>query len=320
MNSLPPEYSFLKIAREDHNHWWCSCPFHDDRRPSFSINKEGDYAGHFRCWACGEHGSPRRFAKLTGQPQLDYGTRVATAIHDYVRRNTRTQKTSPIDFGALNQRCQSGINDGQVQYLAWQIGLSPESLVRLGIGFDGKAFTFPMFDVDGHVIGLRRRFTNSKKVCRRGSKLGLFVPARVDHVQQLLICEGESDLGAALTLGFNAIGRPGCRNCLDLIVEWLNRYHGQSIVIVADNDGPGQQGAKELAGKVLYICPEIRIVTPPAPFNDLRKWLAGGATTSAVIQLIGDTAPVPKKRIVSKWVPHHVYKGPFKKITTTLGV
>ena len=320
MTFIPKPYSSLDTCKEDARYWWLLCPFHDDHRPSMSINKSGDYPGHFRCWSCGQHGSHRRFAQLMGQPQPDYHARVTNAVKDFSRRKTRKSNLSRIDFESLNQQCQQNISDNQVQCLSQQLGVSSKSLTHLGIGYDGAAYTFPMFNIDGRVIGLRRRLKSGRKLCKRGSRLGLFIPNQLDHAtHRLLVCEGEGDTAAALTLGFNAIGRPGCKNCTGLIVDWIKRYHGQSVVIVADNDEPGKHGARELANKILFVSPEIRIIAPPAPFNDIRDWLGGGATISEIVQMIDDTDPVSPKTIISQWVPHRKYKGPFKKITTTIG-
>lgn len=64
---LPEEYRGLEIKRETARRWYFLCPFHDDHRPSMTVERAGRYAGNFKCWACGEGGSPWRFKKLVGQ-------------------------------------------------------------------------------------------------------------------------------------------------------------------------------------------------------------------------------------------------------------
>jgi hypothetical protein len=44
----------------------------------------------------------------------------------------------------------------------------------------------------------------------------------------------------------------------------------RDVVIVADNDGPGQVGAKALQDRIVGLCASVRVWTPPA--KDLREW------------------------------------------------
>lgn len=41
--------------------WLGRCPFHDDRAPSFSVNRED---GFFRCFGCGVHGDALAFREM----------------------------------------------------------------------------------------------------------------------------------------------------------------------------------------------------------------------------------------------------------------
>ena len=85
-----------------------------------------------------------------------------------------------------------------------KLGISANSLKRLRVGWDGKAFTFGMSNDFGKIIGIRRRFPNGSKVSLKGSKTGLFVPTGLSHEGSLLTCEGPTDTAAALDLSFDA--------------------------------------------------------------------------------------------------------------------
>lgn len=41
------------LLKKTGKHWKGLCPFHEDRNPSFYVNRE---LGHYRCWSCGESG------------------------------------------------------------------------------------------------------------------------------------------------------------------------------------------------------------------------------------------------------------------------
>jgi len=91
--------------------------------------------------------------------------------------------------------------------LSKELGVSVQSLRRLGVGSNGAGYTFPMSDAEGKVIGLRTRYPSGGKAAEKGSRNGLFIPADLPDDGLLLICEGPSDTAAALDLGFAAIGR-----------------------------------------------------------------------------------------------------------------
>lgn len=58
------------------------------------------------------------------------------------------------------------------------------------------------------------------------------------------------------------------------------------VVIVRDNDEPGVQGADALARVLVLYSRDVRVVAPPKLVNDLREWVATGATRADVEQLI----------------------------------
>jgi hypothetical protein len=48
------------------------------------------------------------------------------------------------DFNQMAAECQSRLMDDRLQALAHSLNLSAQSLQRLRVGWDGRAFTFPM--------------------------------------------------------------------------------------------------------------------------------------------------------------------------------
>ena len=116
------------------------------------------------------------------------------------------------DIAQQAEEARQAIAPDALQRLADTLGLSPESLERLGVGWSAKhdAWTFPMTDAQGDVLGIRLRLRNGRKLSVRGSKEGLFLPAGLEGGQQLLVAEGPTDTAALLDLGFAAVGRPSC--------------------------------------------------------------------------------------------------------------
>jgi hypothetical protein len=192
------------------------------------------------------------------------------------------------DFEELSARCQSQLAGERLQALACTLSVSTGSLQRLRVGWDGRAFTFPMSDDRGKVIGIRRRFPNGGKASVKGSKTGLFIPIDLTGSGPLLLCEGPTDAAAALDLGLDAIGRPNCNSVVKMTA--VAAKGRTEIVVVADNDSVGRTGAEKLAGTLALGCPCVKIVVPPDGVKDLRQWFNAGLT-SAVLRETVSAAP-----------------------------
>lgn len=207
-------------------------------------------------------------------------------------------KSVKSNWTDLQNRCQLKLSDSYCQDIANVLGVSINSLKRIGLGFDDKAFTFPMRDFSGSIIGIRKRFLNGFKSSVKGSRAGLFIPEGLNNKEPLLICEGPTDTAAALDLGFNAIGRPSCNSAAKPICDFCKN---RNVVIIADNDtkpngtNPGVKGARELAKRLLLHCKTVRLTVVPEKHGDLRCWLQSGLTHNKLRAIIKRTKPLQLK-------------------------
>lgn len=174
------------------------------------------------------------------------------------------------DLGSLASECMRKAGICMVMDLASQLKVMTTSLYRLGVGWDGSAYTFPMQDETGRVVGIRRRMPDGSKLSVKGGHEGCFVPQGVigDQTDVVLLCEGPTDTAAALDAGFPAIGRPSCTGGTKIVVALLK---GREAVIVSDDDGPGRAGAERLADALIDHRIACRIVLPRSG-KDLRAW------------------------------------------------
>lgn len=190
------------------------------------------------------------------------------------------------------KRCDSATREK----LAEQLGVTPDSLARLRVGvtFDGRCSTWPMRDEQAQVIGVRIvgmpwADAAGAKWSRRGSQSGIFL-ARALRLGQpdpnegesvLYVTEGESDTAAALSIGLNAIGRASCSASTFFVDRHVRTVKPSTLVIIADNDEPGIQGAKRLAKSIASDLPaslkQVDVIAPPQSLSDLRAWIAQGA-------------------------------------------
>jgi len=218
--------------------------------------------------------------------------------HRSCLRYTRPGKPARSDLAQLAAKFTEAIDPNKLASLAEALGLTVESLRRLGIGWnaDAGAWAFPMKDANGQIIGFRLRLPDGRKLAVRGGREGLFIPGESTLANPLLICEGPTDTAAGLDLGFSAVGRPSCNTGAEFLVKLSRGYH---TVILSDNDPPGRHGAILLAQRLALYCPSVKVVCPVHGVKDLRQWLAKGLTREALNERI-ETVPAVKLRIEHK--------------------
>jgi len=196
--------------------------------------------------------------------------------------STPPEHVFALDYDAILARWRAATSAADLEQFALRLGVRVDALVDLDVAWcpERQAWAFPMHDERRQVVGIRLR-TDSAKFALPGSKAGAFIPAGLDSRSLLLICEGPTDTAAALSLGYQAIGRPSCSGATTIIADLLQAGRRRPVVIVADADGPGRAGARQLADRIVGLCQGVRIITP-APLKDLRAWLNAGATPAAL--------------------------------------
>ena len=230
-----------------------------------------------------QEGAKRYYGDMGWEHWLDGDTaiKVAEAVK-YARR----EPTPPeIDVHAIMGKAWSNASTaGFTRTISQDLGVSEGALRRLQIGMlDGHA-AFPMVNWQREMVGIRIRSRSGRKWAVTGSRQGLFVPVGFHDSTLLLIAEGPTDTAALLDLGFNAIGRPSCQGAVwDTIRLIKQRFI--HVVLMADVDGPGVQGAKQL-GKELAGAGIWTKIIRPLRGKDVRAWLAAGATQKQVNHLI----------------------------------
>jgi len=223
-------------------------------------------------------------------------------------RSVRLPTAGPRhDLANLAARYRDYVKPSELQSLARSLGLTRDSLAAFGIGWSvpDRAWSFPMVDPSGAVLGIRLRRPNGSKFAVRGGKEGLFIPAVESTDNRLLICEGPTDAAALLDLGFRSeVGRPSCTGDVKLLVDLVRQRHQAEVVIVADCDEPGQRGADNLASVLVAYVAAVRVIRPPDGIKDTRAWLQAGGDRQAVEQAI-EAVPARRLTVQSRRVAQH---------------
>lgn len=190
-----------------------------------------------------------------------------------------------IDFDAILKNWRGTTQSFQIHAFAKALGVLPEALIMTGAAWSNQynAWAFPMRDGHCNVIGIRLRNNDGRKWAVEGSRQGIFVPDSCINPNKALadfvfLPEGPTDVAAALSLGFLAVGRPTNLTGNDMVRELMTNKGFYRAVIVADNDPlkqlgnrwgyPGIEGALKLKKELKK---NSCIWSPPEPFKDIRQ-------------------------------------------------
>jgi len=244
----------LKVVKEDDYTIIAYCPFHkDNNRPNLQINKVGKYAGMYRCWACGATGSISgiKFVKREISKPVKIDWDKAARFYHSIANNGFQNKV----YGDLMR--------------LWSLR-SKNTLSRMYVGWDGKAWTFPLKDNLFNTIGIQRILPDGRKRTFKHSRMGLLLPLHTRWYKPLYICEGVSDTATALDIGLNAIGKVCAGSGDDLIEDLLPDY--LDVSIMADNDNAGIVAAEKLKTRLTNSTRCVTIIIPEEG-NDLREFV-----------------------------------------------
>lgn len=210
-------------------------------------------------------------------------------------RTMRTVRTVPalasrVEMDDLARQFCAAVQPCALARHAAHLGVGVGSLQRLNIGWTGRAWSFPMRNAAGAVVGIRLRTEEGRKFAITGSSDGIFIPDRLSGRAPLLIAEGPSDTAALLDRGFDVIGRPSCRGGTVPLLDWTRAHAPSAIVVVSDREAVGQSGAADLARRLRTCCRDVRVIVPPC--KDAREWIRMGATTDDLCSTIAAAMPV----------------------------
>jgi hypothetical protein len=190
---------------------------------------------------------------------------------------TKRLTAPPVDFSGRWQQAMQRCTPSNHDALAMRLSLPVTYVRQVPVGIEGDSWVFPMTDGEA-VTGLKVRTHDGMKICAKGSRLGLIMPYAFDpEAPEVWVTEGESDLIAAVgALRLNAVARPGCTSCTGLLSRLTA---GKHLIVLADNDEPGREGAARLAAEC-HQAKSATVLAPPA--KDVRDWVRRGATAADV--------------------------------------
>lgn len=265
--------------------WRACCPFHRERTSSFYIYPDN----HAHCFGCGFHGDVFHYVMKrdncdfkTAVERLDNGTIGAPrAVQKVIHRPTEPELPRYY-FSDFLDKCMK-LNDN-LAFLDFcdELGVKVEAMASLVVFYcaQEKAWAFPMQDHTRHIIGIRLRDENGKKWAVKGSKQGLFIP--IDKpANDLYVTEGPTDCAAMLSMGLFAIGKAAAMQGPEEIIKFVEKNGVRRVIVIADNDRAGLNGAKKLLDACPVPCCELVL-----PAKDAREFYRNGGTREIIESLL----------------------------------
>ena len=205
-----------------------------------------------------------------------------SSLEDATLKTTEAFREGIHYWESLNERYQSQISARAILKLARTWGVCEEDVRRLETGFDKSTYTFPMRNWQGEIVGIRKRSYKDvhSKYAVKDSTLGLFIPKGVTPGNLQIVNESESDVAAALSTSFQAIGVPSAGAAVDDVIGFVGQSPVACPCILGDNDPAGIGGADALAKGLSEAGIPCRILIPPESYADLRDWNNRGNLTS----------------------------------------
>ena len=185
------------------------------------------------------------------------------------------RKKPAEDIEGIYYDCINATLHDWQEKLAKQLGVTYSSVKSMGAAWskNKQAWLFPMRDGHNQIVGIRVRAASGEKWAITGSKNALFIPLDDYYQCRLFVFEGPTDTCAGYTVGVKSIGRPSCSAGLFDIVTFVKANRVKEVVIVADSDKPGLDGAEVLSRHL-----PVKSVTITMPCKDMREFIGIGGT------------------------------------------
>ena len=216
------------------------CPFHQDSKPSFTVNLKN---GCYECKACGEKGNYiTYYAKTRGLSNKD----AYKAILANYNVENNWQPESALKYTLKEYAFQKRLPE---QYLADNFHITNGVERRTGKGY----IKIPYYGHDQQEVTFRKRYNDPKDKFRwkTGTKINtMYGEWRLSDIQDIgyvIMVEGESDTQTLWYLNFPALGVPGA-SCVK--PEFLDKIEGMRVYIHVEPDMGGQTFLRNMTNKL----------------------------------------------------------------------
>ncbi|MEI6617074.1 MAG: CHC2 zinc finger domain-containing protein, partial [Cyanobium sp. ELA507] len=288
----------LSELRRSGSGYLATCPWHQDRRPSLTVNPERN---RVHCFVCNRGADPiawledrqglsfreaveelaRRYAIPLPEQDPEAAARAEAEHQERQRlREWRSQQEEEFHQALVSDLQTSG---AAALYLQ-QRGISPDTAIAWRLGLNASRLMLPIRDGQGRCCGFSGRSLNGEEPKYRNSSADLLfqksqllfgldqAAAAIHSTGEALLVEGPLDVIQLHQAGFgNAVAAMGTALTLEQL-QLLQRRGARRLLVVFDGDGAGTRAT----GKLI---------------TGLRSALIGSGLELAVVELPTGTDP-----------------------------
>lgn len=239
----------LKKIKKTSNGYTASCPFHEDKNPSFSISKKGLWI----CFSCLEKGNINKLIKILGYSEADFLDNIKLInlmLSDNNNNNSKKEKKIN-DFFYYTYKLNNIPN-----YLLNRLEI--DTIQRFKLGYTtipkySNRIIIPIF-YNKRFVGFNARALDVNQIPKylnseTDIKKYIFNYDNLERNKPLLICEGAFNCMSAWEKGFkNATATFGTSVSADQI-KLITSLNPTEIIIGFDNDSntAGNKASQKLA-------------------------------------------------------------------------
>jgi len=282
------------------------CPFHDDQRTSFSVNRK---TGLWHCFTEGRGGNIFQFhQELMG---MDLESAKKEILEKYgVEMEETPSNSTPGGFIPKGEIDRAHIalleSPSTLQFLKEKKGWTLSTIKKFKLGLEGDRIWIPIKE-KGEYVNVRKYdylHKNKEKFLsyREGyGKVRIFPEANLSH-KKILLLEGEIDTILANQLGYNGLTLTGGAGSFP--EEYIPLFKDKEVLICYDIDPPGEKGAKKVK-RLLDKVANVRIVkldiTTPKDGDFTDYFILHGKTKEDFATLSGEKLESEPLKEVSLW-------------------
>lgn len=226
--------SRFQVKRSYRDKAQCICPSHNDKEASLTISK-GEKGTVVHCHA--------------GCETADVLGAVGLSLKDLF-------EDDPFQTGERWRSYVEGREKRQIEDVYKYVDLNG-NYAFTRIRLSGKKFIYGIMDGDRFNYGLKGKSRKSIPAVFCDSLRGL--QKAIEDGQRVFYCEGEKDVKTVKSHGLTAIT---CGASGDWVSGCATLFKGADVVILQDNDKPGEKSAKAIEKDLRSVAKSVRIVIP----------------------------------------------------------
>ncbi len=245
----------LGEAKRTGDRWSCRCPAHDDRTASLTL-KDGDKPGVVlvKCHAgCDREAVIDALKRdgLWGDDRHDHAPRAPAPAAE----KPKSKMVAAYDYVDAN---------GVLLFQACR--MEPKRFVQRRPAASGTGWEWSLGDTPLVVYRLPEVLAAGRRA--------------------VFIVEGEKDADALASMG--CIGTTSPMGAGKWRPEFAQHFRGKTVVILPDNDDPGENHAADIWDALTGVAASLRVVRLPGlpPKGDFSDWLAAGGTKEQLAELV----------------------------------